>query len=73
MKLKLRDALESKQPTINEGILGKFLNLLWTVSGTKDGLFKAVQSKYGKDVNNATKEIEDANKALRALIDKLED
>jgi hypothetical protein len=65
MKLKLRDAITSTKPTLSEGILGKFLNLLWTVTGTKDGLFKAIKSKYGEEVPpGLTKRIENTHSDL---------
>jgi hypothetical protein len=72
MKLKLRDALESKQPTINEGVLGKLMNAIWTLTGTKGGLFKAIQLQYGEDATKYKKELTVINDKLQNIHNELQ-
>jgi hypothetical protein len=65
-KLKLRDAVKSSQP-INEGIFGRLMNGIWTLTGTKGGLFKAIQSQYGADADKYKKELGVINDKLQQI------
>jgi hypothetical protein len=64
--------LSGKKEKLQEGFWGRVLNGIWTITGVKDGLFKAIQSQYGADANKAYKEITDANEALERLKKRLE-
>ena len=61
-----------ERQTLKEGFWSKVMNTIWTITGTKGGLFKAIQSQYGKDVDKYYNEIEDVNQRMKALKQKLE-
>lgn len=71
--IKLKDLIEQdNKKVLKEDIFGKFVNLIWTITGTKYGLFKAIQAQYGEKADSAYQEISDATQALKKLKERLE-
>ena len=62
-----------ERQTLKEGIFSRLLNMIWTITGTKDGLFKAIRSQYGPEVDRYKSELNDINKRLAKIHNEIED